>query len=221
MADNVQNAQGSWAGGAEWALGDEVDWAGERKPTDAPWLAFVWGVVAFLLVLVGWWIVFDLEFVLWSAPVYAVVLAGCIWFGARVRRKLAAETGIPPDRFPVLVRRIRAERLPWDPRHRRAMAVLARRQVSYTMPLWMYFVVPGVMLLIVVMEAVEGNWWAAALYCVAAGCFTASGFLVRRNRDRAVRVLDRIEGTPDPACGETTPGPAGPEAPSGPRRGDA
>ncbi|WP_433547552.1 hypothetical protein ACQPZG_22605 [Streptomyces sp. CA-294286] len=194
-------------GADAWTDGDEVDWAGERKPTDAPWLGLVWGVVALLLVAVGVWILFGREALLWAGPAYAAVMAVCLWFGIRLRRRLAAETGIAPHRLPVLVRRIRDERLPRDPRHRRAMAVLARRQVTWTMPLWLYLVAPGAMLLNVVIQAVEGNWWAAAVYCVAAGCFTGSAFLVRRNRGRAVRVLDRIEGSPDAG-----PGPRGEDA---------
>jgi hypothetical protein len=249
MTNNLRKTQGSWSesddradgqdpaaglpgaglrsgaevpSGAEApSEGDEVDWAGERKPTDAPWLNFVWAVAASLLVGAGAWILFDRETALWVAPAYTAAMAGGLWFGVRVRRKLAAEAGVPADGLPVLARRIRAERLPRDPRHRRAMAVLARRQLAHTMPMWMYFLAPGIMLLNAVMQAVEGDWWAVALCCAAAGFFVVSGFVVRRNRDHAARVLDRVEGTPDPARGEAAPGPAGLEAPSGPPRGDA
>ncbi|MFD3516217.1 hypothetical protein [Streptomyces sp. NPDC058657] len=196
MTDNLQKPPGSWTE----CGGDEVDWAGERKWTDAPWLIYVWVGAAFFLILAGWWIFFGRETALWAGAASAVAMAGCLGFGARARRKLVAETGVPSHRLPVLVRRIRDERLPGDPRHRRAMAVLARQQVTYTMPVWMYFLAPGAFLLNAVTQAVDGDWWAAALCCVAVGFFTAIAFTARRNGDRAARVLGLIEGTAGPTA---------------------
>lgn len=136
----------------------QIDWQAERRLTDRPWVQVALTLVITSAVVVA---VNLLLYAVWGHPStggmgggIGAVLVG-LWTARRTRRQVAEESGLSPWQVPIVGRWLRKGRVPTDPKARRAMTALVRRQQRaslqgrWAMPVLMtLFALGGVVLLV-------------------------------------------------------------------------
>ncbi|MFR9722859.1 hypothetical protein ACL02R_05720 [Streptomyces sp. MS19] len=162
------------------SAGGDIDWEAERRPLDQPWvfLGALAAAGAVAAVLIAW---------LADAPrALGLGAAWVLWTGLTAamsrfaRRTYASQVGVPPARLPVLLRRIRQERIPRDPAARREMALLVRQQRRQLARRWWFWpLLTGMFLVTSAAQWLAGRD-AAALMWVVLAALLIPGYLMSR-----------------------------------------
>lgn len=182
---------------------DEVDWQGEHRWYDRPWVP-----VGLSVLLVGGMAAVLLRVGLGGAGAVGGVagavggIVGGVWAGARVRREITRETGLSRQQLPVVARRLRKEHLPADRRVQRAMDLLASRQLRQlrqgrrTFPLLF-----GLYVLLGADMLTSGNTAFGLFWLLLAAFMLVAVASRRRTLARLVRVRARLAATTGPPTG--------------------
>jgi membrane protein implicated in regulation of membrane protease activity len=170
----------------------DVDWEGERRWNDRPWLlALFLAVFGGGLVALGAWLLGPHAIVVVTVS-WLALSAFSVWAGLRQRRRLSREIGIAPWQLPVVARRIQKERVPQDPQARRAMGLLIGRQRKWAArSRWMWPVLTAIYLLNAVQQWNQNRGLAVVWLCAVIPSF-AMFFIYRRTTGRFDRVAARL-----------------------------
>ncbi|MBW1603155.1 hypothetical protein JJV70_13785 [Streptomyces sp. JJ66] len=183
------------------AVTSDIDWEGERRWYDSNWAVIGW---VFLLACIG-------------VPAQSAISGNSPWISAGPwvgglgaviaivpyqRRRLARQLGIRERQVPVLTRLMNQERIPRDPKARRAMAELVRRtHPNVRRGRWVWPVLATLFALLTVPAVMSGE----PVY-MSAGVFTTVGMAglavySHRATARLVRLKARLgeEGVPQRA----------------------
>ncbi|MBW1603156.1 hypothetical protein JJV70_13790 [Streptomyces sp. JJ66] len=183
----------------------DIDWEGERRWYDGTWaVAFRAVMVTSLVVPLFAWVLVDAEqlsgFADWPLDarlglgfaVWLLVASVGVPLGLYLRHRLARRVGVTLRRLPVLVRRLRQERVPRDPVARRAMAQLVRLQrAQLRQTRWAVFSAPLYLLLALLSWFVDLPRQMAMFLALAVGALWLP-FSYRRITARLDRVEERL-----------------------------